>query len=138
METNVLGRRIAALRADRGWSQEQLAARVAISRVALSHIEAGMNTPSERTIVLLAGLLHVEPLELVDGTAYPQAKAERLPQSAPRYTELEFQLRLIDAALAATGSLDERLAVLDDLAIATFDPDDRAQIDEMRRRLRDS
>jgi transcriptional regulator with XRE-family HTH domain len=53
-ETNLLGRRIAALRADRGWSQERL-----------------------------AGLLHVEPLELVDGAAYPQAKAERLPAYAP-------------------------------------------------------
>lgn len=71
--------------------QQQLreAARAAISRVALSHIGAGMTVPGERTVVLLAGLLHVEPHELVEGTAYPVAKSERLPSTAPRYTELE-------------------------------------------------
>jgi transcriptional regulator with XRE-family HTH domain len=46
MEANVLGRRIAMSRGDRGWTQNELAERAAISRVALSHIEAGMSIPS--------------------------------------------------------------------------------------------
>lgn len=138
METNVLGRRVAALRGDRGWTQNELAARAAISRVALSHIEAGMSVPGERTVVLLAGLLRVEPHELVAGTAYPVAKAERLPPTAPRYTELEHQLALIDLAL---GGCEDPLARWDGALAAlecrVVDPDDRAVIVHARRRLRD-
>ena len=137
MENNVLGRRVAALRGDRGWTQADLAHRAAISRVALSHIEAGMSTPGERTVVLLAGLLRVEPHELVEGTSYPMAKAERLPASAPRYTELEHQLALLEASrcgeLQSTSHWDE---VLDDLEARTFDGGDRADIARARRRLR--
>lgn len=137
MENNVLGRRVAALRGDRGWTQAELALRAAISRVALSHIEAGMSTPGERTVVLLAGLLRVEPHELVEGTSYPMAKAERLPATAPRYTELEHQLALLEASLCgdrqSTSHWDE---VLDDLEARTFSGGDRADIARARRRLR--
>jgi transcriptional regulator with XRE-family HTH domain len=136
MGDNVLGHRIAALRAERGWTQNDLAARVAISRVALSHIEAGMSIPGERTVVLLAGLLHLEPHELVDATAYPVAKAERLPAAAPRYTELEHQLALLDLALAGCPNPVERwLPVLDRLAGTTFDSNDRSTIARARHRL---
>lgn len=90
-----LGQRIARLRAQRGWTQERLAERLAASRVAVSHFEAGLAVPSERTIVLLAGLFKQEPHELIDGTNYPAAKAERLPALACRYTEVEFQLALL-------------------------------------------
>src|SRR5690349_4972821 len=91
-----LGQRIGALRAGRGWTQQQLAERLAISRVAVSHLEAGMSVPGERTIALLAGLFKLEPHELVEGTDYPTAKAERLPVVVNRYTEVELQLRLLE------------------------------------------
>src|SRR5438046_1225966 len=87
-----LGQRIARLRLQRGWTQEDLAERLAASRVAVSHFEMGLALPSERTVVLLAGLFKQEPHELVEGTSYPAAKAERLPPVACRYTELELQL----------------------------------------------
>ena len=74
-----LGRRIADLRAKLGLTQQELAERLGISRVAVSHLEAGMTVPGERTVVLLAGLFKVEPHELVAGTTYPLAKADRLP-----------------------------------------------------------
>jgi transcriptional regulator with XRE-family HTH domain len=90
-----LGARIARLRAARGWTQEQLAERLAASRVAVSHFEMGLALPSERTVVLLAGLFKLEPHELVAGTSYPPAKAERLPAAACRYTEAEHQLALL-------------------------------------------
>lgn len=90
-----LGARIARLRAARGWTQEQLAERLAASRVAVSHFEAGLALPSERTVVLLAGLFKIEPHALVAGTSYPAAKAERLPAVACRYTEAEHQLALM-------------------------------------------
>jgi transcriptional regulator with XRE-family HTH domain len=94
-----LGRRIADLRAALGMTQQDVADRLGVSRVAVSHIEASMSVPSERTVVLLAGLFKVEPHDLVDGTAYPIAKAERLPPIAARYTEVEHQLALCERDL---------------------------------------
>ena len=93
---NELGRRIASARAALGWTQQELADRLAVSRTAVSHLEAGMSVPGERTIVLLAGLFKVEPHELVAGTTYPVAKAERLPPVAARYTELELLAALLE------------------------------------------
>ena len=90
-----LGQRIARLRARRSWTQERLAEQLAASRVAVSHFEMGLALPSERTIVLLAGLFKLEPHELIDGTGYPAAKAERLPPAVCRYTEVELQLALL-------------------------------------------
>jgi transcriptional regulator with XRE-family HTH domain len=121
-----LGRRIAAFRAKLGLTQNELADRLAVSRTAVSHIEAGMAVPGERTVVLLAGLFKVEPRELVADTSYPLAKAERLPAVAARYTEIEHLLVLLDNDLAwlertngteARRVLDEwdaRLRAIDD------------------------
>lgn len=110
MEQN-LGRRIAAFRTELGLTQQEVADRLGVSRVAVSHIEAGMSVPSERTVVLLAGLFKVEPHELVDGTKYPLAKAERLPPVAPRHTDVELQLALCenDLAWVARTGVDARV-----------------------------
>lgn len=94
-----LGKRIACLRVQCGWTQEELAERTALSRVAISHFEAGLSMPSERTIVLLAGLFKLEPYELIEHTDYPTAKADRLPPVACRYTEMEFQIALLQRDL---------------------------------------
>jgi transcriptional regulator with XRE-family HTH domain len=99
-----LGRRVARLRGERGWTQQELASRLAMSRVAVSHLEAGLMVPSERTVTLLAGLFKLEPHELVGRTSYPVAKSERLPLVATRYTEVELQLRLLDAELERPGA----------------------------------
>lgn len=120
-----LGRRIAAHRAKLGLTQQELADRLAVSRTAVSHLEAGMTVPGERTVVLLAGLFKVEPRALVAGTSYPVAKAERLPVVAARYTEIELLLALLDNDLAwleRTDGLDER-RVLDewDARLRAFD-----------------
>jgi transcriptional regulator with XRE-family HTH domain len=95
-----LGRRIAAFRAKLGLTQHELADRIAVSRTAVSHLEAGMAVPGERTVVLLAGVFKVEPRELVAGTSYPLAKAERLPSVTARYTEMELLLALLDNDMA--------------------------------------
>lgn len=98
-----LGQRIARLRSQCGWTQQQLAERIAASRVAVSHFEMGMAQPSERTVVLLAGLFKIDPLALVADTQYPEAKIEKLPAVSLRYTEAELQLALLrrDMAWAA-------------------------------------
>ena len=126
-----LGRRIAKLRAELGWTQLELAARLAISRTALSHLEGGVSVPGERTVALLAGLFKVEPAELVAGTAYPAAKAERLPAVVARHTEVDLQLALLDRDLdwlerlgrapAARAELDAWARRLRALAVAARD-----------------
>jgi transcriptional regulator with XRE-family HTH domain len=132
-----LGRRIADLRAKLGWTQQDLAERVGISRVAVSHLEAGMSVPGERTVALLAGIFKVEPTELVAGTDYPVAKADRLPLVVARYTEIEHQLELLERDLAAgIVSTVEWGPRLDALARGAHDPRERAAVEQARRRLR--
>jgi len=111
-----IGKRIARLRQVSGWTQQTLAARLAISRVAVSQIEMDLTIPSERTVTLLAGLFKLSPQALVEGTTYPLAKAERLPEVACCYTPLEHELALLDNDLAwlrrlADSSDGARLAV---------------------------
>ncbi len=131
-----LGRRIARLRNDLGWTQRDLADRLGISRVAVSHLEAGMNTPGERTITLLAGVFKLEPHELVADTDYPRPKAERLPVVACRYTEVELQLRLFERdVMTGTADLDDwrhQLAALEALA---HDRRERQALRDARLRL---
>jgi transcriptional regulator with XRE-family HTH domain len=95
-----IGRRIAHLRSELNWTQQALANRLAISRVAISHIEGDLILPSERTITLLAGIFKISPHELVAGTTYPQAKAEKLPVVVCQYTLLEHETALLEQDLA--------------------------------------
>ena len=120
-----LGRRVAALRAGLGWTQQELADRLAVSRVAVSHIEAGLRDPGERTVTLLAGLFKMEPWQLVEGVSYPPAKAERLPLVACRYTEVELQLRLLEEDRSAGRPLTDWPDRLRLLLKATHDPRER-------------
>lgn len=90
-----LGKRIALCRAALGMTQQELADRIAVSRVAISHLEMGLQVPSERTIALLAGVFGCEPHQLVANTYYPPAKADRLPPVVARYTEIDKELLLL-------------------------------------------
>jgi transcriptional regulator with XRE-family HTH domain len=90
-----IGKRIAFLRQKNNWTQQSLANWLAMSRVAISHIEMDLTIPSERSITLMAGLFKLSPLDLVEGTTYPRAKAERLPEFANLYTQLELELNLL-------------------------------------------
>ena len=96
-----LGTEIAKHRAHLGWTQQELADRIGISRTALSHIEANMRAPGERTVTLLAATFKVEPLDLVAGSDYPMSKAERLPLVAARYTEVEHLLARLEGEAGA-------------------------------------
>ena len=138
-----IGQRIARLRVQRGLTQQALAARLAISRVAVSHIEMDLSVPSERTIALLAGVFKLSPHELVEGATYPPAKAERLPAVVARYTEVEQAAALLANDLAwlerlATAAETRRLAAelrrtlrrewqgrLEQLAAGPLDEDER-------------
>jgi transcriptional regulator with XRE-family HTH domain len=143
-ELESLGRRIADLRVKLGLTQQELADRLAVSRTAVSHLEAGMTVPGERTVVLLGGLFKIEPHDLVAGTKYPHAKAERLPAVAARYTELELLVALLDNDLAWLEREDgHRRRVLDewDARLGSFDEHgldlrERELLREARRRVR--
>ena len=141
-----LGQRIAALRGERGWTQQELAERLGISRVAVSHLETDVNTPGERTVALLAGLFRMEPHDLVAGTTYPVAKADRLPLVVPRWTEVEHQLALLRRDLAWLERIDAPLAAVEDvlapwdaalrkLADTAADPAERASVASARAEL---
>jgi transcriptional regulator with XRE-family HTH domain len=142
------GRRVAKLRGELGWTQAQLAARIAVSRVALSHVEGNVSAPSERTVTLLAGVFGREPHDLVAGTDYPPAKAERLPAVAARHTEVAHQVAVLDALLGLAEALPGpvRARVLADLRAewqdrlggllaATADPDERRRLRSALRSL---
>jgi len=150
--TSSLAARLGLLRTERGWTQQQLADRLGISRVAVSHLEAGINSPDARTVTLLAGLFRLEPHELVDGTDYPAAKRDRLPLVVARHTEVEHQLALMEADLAwiegvdapaasgVAGATADRVrtrwrATLAKLAASVHDPDEAAILAAARRRL---
>jgi transcriptional regulator with XRE-family HTH domain len=144
-----LGQRIARLRLLLGWTQQELADRIAISRVAVSHLEMGISVPSERTVTLLAGVFHLEPPELIAGTAYPDAKAERLPLVTARYSEVELQLALLQRDLrwlqqladqSNANTVSERVhnewqARLARMAAETLDPGERRLLAEARATL---
>jgi hypothetical protein len=111
-------------------------------------MEAGMSDPSERTVALLAGVFHLEPHDLVADTNYPSAKAERLPVTVARYTEVEHQLARFDADLEWLAWLDGGQAarrrvidrwrpVLQRLSTEAHDPAERELVAEARRRLSD-
>jgi transcriptional regulator with XRE-family HTH domain len=105
-----LGERLGRLRTAQGWTQQDLAERIAVSRVAISHFEMDLAVPSERTVALLAGVFKQEPAALVAETYYPAGKAERLPNVVARYTEVEKELCLLERDLEWLERLgDQRL-----------------------------
>lgn len=101
-----IGKRIAYLRQKNGWTQQSLAARLAMSRVAISHIEMDLTIPSERSITLMAGTFKLSPTELVEGTTYPKAKSERLPELTTTITDLELNEALLKNDLEWLNTLN--------------------------------
>lgn len=101
-----IGKRIAKFRYKNEWTQQGLASRLAISRVAISHIEMDLSIPSERTIALLAGIFKMSPYDLVNGTTYPQAKMDRLPELVCWYTPLELDLAILETDLEWLSRLE--------------------------------
>jgi transcriptional regulator with XRE-family HTH domain len=131
-----LGRRVAEQRAKLGLTQQEMAERLGISRVAVSHVESGVTDPGERTVTLLAGLFKLEPHQLVAGTTYPAAKADRLPVVVARYTEVELQLALLDQDLTRIdpAGVDPARAGSDERSSAAWDGDEH-RLDQWADRL---
>ena len=79
----------------------------------------------------------MEPHELVAGTDYPSAKAERLPVVVARYTEVEHQLALLerDAGWVEPHTKDEWVLRLRALLDDAHDPVEREMLTAALRRL---
>ena len=147
--TDSLASRLGVLRTREGMTQQQLADRLGVSRVAISHLEAGINSPDARTVTLLASVFGMEPHDLVAGTDYPVAKVDRLPLVVARRTEVAHQVALMDADLAWVEGPDavavdpsvadevrQRWRVtLTKLAATVADPDEAATLGAARARL---
>ncbi len=146
--TTSLATRIGVLRTARGWTQQQLADRLGITRVAVSHLEAGINSPDARTVTLLGAAFGLEPHQVVAGTEYPVAKADRLPLVVARHTEVAHQVAMMEADLAwidspAVSVSDEVTTRVRDrwrhalrvLAKEVVDPEEEAVLAAARRRL---
>ena len=126
-------------------TQQQLSSRIAMSRAALSHLEAGITVASERSVCLLAGVFGIEPHELVANSDYPIAKAERLPLFVARHTDVDLVLAVLDNDLAwcarladppvTTKLVDDWLARLADHVRRVHDPDERRRLRDARTTL---
>lgn len=107
----ILGEKIARLRRKNGWSQEELADKMEVSRQAVSKWESGQTMPDLERILRLSSLFGVTiDYLLKDGAApeIPRAEAEE-----------ETQIRLISLADAADYlTLRERASV--QIALGTF------------------
>jgi transcriptional regulator with XRE-family HTH domain len=110
--TQLLGRRLRALRELRGLTQEQLGERAGVSGKFIGQCERGVGNPSISVVARLAQSLHVELWELVRfeesraagaparaATAF--AAAERMSEylSGRPAGEVERALRILEAAL---------------------------------------
>lgn len=73
------GHRIAELREQKGWTQEELSASIGISRAALSHYEKNRRKPDYETLDRLADLFQVSIDYLLGRGRCPRIRPDRNP-----------------------------------------------------------
>jgi transcriptional regulator with XRE-family HTH domain len=94
-----IGSRIAKLREERGWTQEQTAAAIGISRAALSHYEKNRREPDTETLTKFADLFNISIDYLVGRTNVPN------PPLSPDVREFVDSLELSDEQIMERFSL---------------------------------
>jgi transcriptional regulator with XRE-family HTH domain len=79
-----LGKRIRALRIEKGWSQQDLAYQIGMEKYNLSVIENGKSNPQVLTIARIASALEVQPVQLfafeVDAATFMEGRVEYVPR----------------------------------------------------------
>lgn len=93
------GNRIAELREQKGWTQEELATTIGISRAALSHYEKNRRKPDFETLTQLADLFQVSIDYLIGRTNQSQHPID------PEVQQFTEQLELSDAEILEKFSL---------------------------------
>lgn len=119
------GEKLQTLRKAQGWSQEELAARIGVSRQALSRWESGASVPDTENVVALSRLLGVSTDYLLLDEAENSGSGQTVPAAAwpkPRKYLLaaaivgavgSVALRFIWAAMAASAILDFGAGAMD-------------------------
>ncbi|SMF72728.1 DNA-binding transcriptional regulator, XRE-family HTH domain [Paenibacillus uliginis N3/975] len=69
------GHRIAELRENNGWTQEELSEAIGISRASLSHYEKNRRKPNLETLTRLADKFHVSIDYIIGRRNPPQSKS---------------------------------------------------------------
>lgn len=72
-----VGANVRAIRDERGWTQEDLAAKAGIHPTALSMVETGARSPKLDTLIRLAFALDVEPGAFFVGLTRPEGPRPR-------------------------------------------------------------
>lgn len=67
IDYSLLGKRVANLRKQQGFTQEQLAEKIGLTPIFISHIETNRSVPSLKTTIKLCNALQVGPEELLMG-----------------------------------------------------------------------
>ena len=81
--TTAVARTLQALRADRGWSLDQLAARSGVSKGVLVALEQGRSNPNLATLARIGDAFGVPVTQLVDvGGGRPSGSAARTPRAS--------------------------------------------------------
>lgn len=85
-----VGSRVATLRGQGGWSQEELAERAGINVQTLSRLERGVGAVRLDTFAVVAGALDTTPADMLGGLELPVSKrTPKLPlQDDPRARDL--------------------------------------------------
>ena len=69
VDFGLIGKRIATLRKERGWTQWKLAEKADLSNIYLSNIENNRSIPSIETLVRLCVALEVTPNDILAGSS---------------------------------------------------------------------
>jgi transcriptional regulator with XRE-family HTH domain len=83
---SALGAKVAAARAERGWSLAQLAQRAGLSPAAVHKVEKNGMTPTIATLMKLAAALGKSVSHFVDEPSTPDVMVVRADDRAPLYT----------------------------------------------------
>ena len=98
-----LGERLQDLRAKAGYSQEQLANLLGVSRQAISKWEGDQGKPELDNILKLAEIYRVSTDYVLRGAAVPTSVAER--EGRPRLRELPLEFRVALSIIAVLAAL---------------------------------
>jgi transcriptional regulator with XRE-family HTH domain len=111
MERSLAGRKLAAIRERRMWTQVRLAEEAGVSPTTVSGIESGrISRPRFGTLRKLARALGVDPEELISVPSSGEGGASSLSlEWAMSSGEEEFERRLEDASIEGLSSLSREL-----------------------------
>lgn len=98
------GNRIAELREENGWTQEELASKLGIGRAALSHYEKHRREPDFETLTQLADLFQVSIDFLIGRTNQLQYRMDRDVQQFSEHLELSDTELLSKFSLTIDGA----------------------------------